>query len=148
MKAMSLLSVLLLWTGAAQAQSAVEHCPELPADGGLAWEVVNGAEFVYCKAVRLSDGSQVFSVNLARESSFRPTRTLRDGDSVIDGHEVRWYRGEVATRRTVEVREALVELGRRSTAHIVVRAESGPELAQNRRLAEGMRFRPTSVGGD
>src|SRR5690606_21323649 len=103
---------------------------------------------VFCKAIRASDGTQAFSVMLGRESPFRPVREMREENARIDGHNVRWYRGEVATRRNVLVRETLVDLGRRSSAHIVVRADSEDLLAENRRLAERLRFRATAVGGD
>ncbi|TYT25456.1 hypothetical protein FZO89_03810 [Luteimonas viscosa] len=145
MKSMCLLAGLL-WSGYAFAQSATENCPDLPPGTDLGWEVVEGPDFVFCKAIRASDGTQAFAVMLGSESPFRPTRGLREEDAEIDGHDVRWYRGEVATRQNVLVRETLVELGRRNTAHIVVRADSEDLLAENRRLAEGMRFR--GVGGD
>lgn len=122
-------------------------CPELPATTGLAWETVAGDDFLFCKAVR-EDGFQAFSVMLRADSPFRERMSLREEAGRIDGHKVRWYRGEVATRRDVHVRETVVELGKRSTAHIVVRADSEDALAQNLRLAERMRFRATAIGGD
>ena len=148
MKSMFLLLACLLWSGHAVAQSAAENCPELPAGSDLSWGVVNGPDFVFCKAISGADGSQAFSVMLGSEVSFRPDRSLREEDARIDGHKVRWYRGEVATRRDVLVRETVVELGRRSVAHVVVRADSEDLLAANRQLAERMRFRDTAMGGD
>jgi hypothetical protein len=147
MKTMSLLLMALLCSGHAAAQAAEENCPDLPAGVELDWDVVNGPDFVFCKAM-LGDGSQAFSVRLGPDPNFRPERSLREESALIDGHKVRWYRGEVATRRDVHVREALVELGRRSNAHIVVRADSEDMLARNLRLAEALRFRPDAVGGD
>jgi hypothetical protein len=148
MKPMYLLLAGLLWSGHAVAQSAAENCPELPAGADLGWDVVNGPDFVFCKAIRASDGTQAFSVMLGRESPFRPDRNLREEEAEIDGHDVRWYRADVATRQNVLVRETLVELGRRSQAHIEVRADSEDLLAQNRQLAERLRFRDGAVGGD
>lgn len=148
MRTMSLLLAGLLWSGHATAQAAEENCPELPAGGALGWEVAHGPDFVFCKAVNEADGSQAFSVMIGPDPLFRPERALRDDAAVIDGHKVRWYRGDVATRRDVHVRETLVELGRRSNAHIVVRADSEERLARNRQLAEAMRFRANAVGGD
>jgi hypothetical protein len=148
MKSTLLLLAGLAWSGQALAQSATENCPELPPGSDLGWEAVNGPDFVFCKAIRAGDGTQAFSVMLGSESLFKPDRNLREEDAEIDGHEVRWYRGDVATRQKVLVRETLVELGRRSAAHIVVRADSEDLLAENRRLAEGVRFRGVAVGGD
>ena len=59
---------------------------------------------------------------------------------------MRWYRGRWRPAATC-VRETLVELGRRHTAHIVVRG-SEARLAENRMLAERVRFRATAMGGD
>ncbi len=148
MKSMYLLSVALLWPGLALAQSVAENCPELPSGSSLHWEALAGPDFVFCKAMREADGSQVFSVMLRAESTFRPERGLREEKALIDGHKVSWYRGEVATRQDVHIRETLVELGKRNTAHIVLRADSEAQLAENQLLAERLRFRPTSVGGD
>ena len=148
MRTMSLLLAGLLWSGHATAQAAEENCPELPAGVTLDWDVAHGPDFVFCKAISRDDGSQAFSVMIGPEPVFRADRSLRDESAVIDGHEVRWYRGDVATRRDVHVRETLVELGRRSNAHIVVRAGSEERLAHNRQLAEALRFRATAVGGD
>ena len=148
MKSIAILLAGLLWSGHALAQSAAENCPELPADTDLSWDVVNGPDFLFCKAISAADGSQAFSVMLGRDVAFRRDRSLREEDATIDGHKVRWYRGEVVTRRDVLVRETVVELGRRSNAHIVVRADSEDLLAANRMLAERMRFRDTAMGGD
>jgi len=148
MKSKWLLLAGLLWSGHALAQGAAENCPELPSGAELTWDVVNGPDFLFCRAIRIDDGSQAFSVMLGRDSSFRADRSLREEDGRIDGHNVRWYRGEVATGGDVHVRETLVELGRRHTAHIVVRADSEARLAENRMLAERVRFRATAMGGD
>jgi hypothetical protein len=148
MKPKVLLLAGLLCAGQAFAQTAAENCPELPQGADVTWDVVNGPDFLFCRAILLSDGSQALSVMLGPESTFRPDRNLRAEESWIDGRKVRWYRGEIATRREQHVRETLVELGRRNTAHIVVRADSEDRLAQNLMLAERMRFRDTAVGGD
>ncbi|HRN61821.1 MAG TPA: hypothetical protein PK743_01735 [Luteimonas sp.] len=139
--------IVLLWPACALAQSSAENCPELPAGSGLDWDVTENTGFVYCKAIR-DNGSQAFAVMLRAESSFRGERQLREEEGVIDGHKVRWYRSEIVLQPGMLVRETLVGLGRRSTAHIVVRATSEDQLADNRRLAEGLRFRNTALGGD
>jgi len=148
MRTMFLLVAGLLWAGQGSAQAAEENCPELPTGAGVAWDVVQAPDFVFCKAIRESDGTQAFSVMLGPDPTFRPERGMREETGVIDGHRVRWYRGDVATMREVHVRETLVELGRRSNAHIVVRADTEDLLVRNQQLAEAMRFRATAVGGD
>lgn len=148
MRTIFLLVAGLLWSSQGSAQAAEENCPELPTGAAVAWDVVHGPDFVFCKAIRDSDGTQALSVMLGPDPSFRPERGMREQTALIDGHKVRWYRGEVATVREVHVRETLVELGRRSNAHIVVRADSEDLLAQNQQLAEALRFRATAVGGD
>jgi len=145
---MPLLLAGLLWSGLAAAQAADENCPELPEGSGLDWQVVHGPDFVFCKAIHAVDGTQALSVMIGSGSTFKPERGMREENAVIDGHKVRWYRGDVATRREVHVRETLVELGRRRDAHIVVRADSEDLLARNQRLAEALRFSPVAVGGD
>src|SRR5690606_27546971 len=68
-------------------------CPELPASSGLSWESTQGDDFLFCKAVR-EDGFQAFSVMLREESTVRERFGLREEKGVIDGHKVRWYRGQ------------------------------------------------------
>ena len=148
MKPKFLLLAILLSPALASAQSDDERCPGLPPGGGLRWEVSEGPGFVYCKALREADGGQAFAVMLRAESGFRGERALRDGDAVIDGRKARWYRAELSAQPGILVRETLLELGRKRTAHIVVRAYSEAQLAESRRLAEGLRFGGTAAGGD
>jgi hypothetical protein len=119
-------------------------CPTLPAGAALSWQVIDGHEYTHCKAVRDGDGNQVFSVTLRPEAGFRARRALRDGDAVvIDGHEVHWHRGEVTG---AVVRETVLELGRDSTAHIVISVRDEADLPQVRAQAEGLRFGDVRVG--
>lgn len=121
-------------------------CPELPASTGLTWDRVDGAGFTFCKAIRDTDGQQAFAVMLRPDAQFRTRRSHREGDRVlIDGHEVFWYRGDVQNGM---VRETLIELDRNSTAHIVVRADSEPELSEAQRAAQGLRFRDARLGSN
>lgn len=133
---------LLLLPSAAFAQSAGQ-CPELPPGTGLAWDAINGPDFLYCKAMRDGDGSQAFAVMLREDASFRERYSLREEEAVIDGHEVRWYRGDVAAGSNEIVRETLIELDGDLSAHIVLRATSEEQRAENQRLAEGLRFPDT-----
>lgn len=120
------------------AQSA--HCPQLPGDSGMHWESSEGPAFLYCKAVRETDGSQAFAVTLRTDSNFRSRFALREERAVIDGHEVRWYRGDVPASNGETVLETEIELDDDLYAHIFLRARSPEEREQAQRLAEGIRF--------
>lgn len=141
MKATMLLATALLFSlaGSALAQSASD-CPTLPANSGLAWEKLDGKGYTFCKALRDSDGRQVLAVMITGEAPFRPRRANRSHEAVIDGNQTWWYRGELADTVGVEVREALLELGRDHVAHISLRSGDAQELSQAMALAESLRF--------
>lgn len=140
MKATTLLATaLLLVAGTAHAQST-NVCPALPANSGLAWNMLGGDGYTFCKAIRDSDGHQLFAVMITGEASFKPRRVNRLQETVIDGSQTWWYRGELADTVGVEVRETLVELDRNHVAHISLRAGSEQELANAMSLAESLRF--------
>lgn len=140
MKATCLLAAAcLLWAGNTHAQSTGD-CPALPADSGLAWEKLDGGKFVFCKAIRASDGGQAFAVTISADSPFKPRRSLRLAETVIDGHETHWYSSEVAGNPALLVRETLVELDDDHVAHIALRAGSEEELAQSMDAAQRLRF--------
>lgn len=140
LRLLPLAALLALPTAVAQSAS----CPELPGTSGLSWETVDGPDFTYCKA--MLDGRQAFSVMLRAESDFRERRSLREGEPVmIDGHEVHWYRGEVLNGL---VRETLIEFKDDTTAHIVLRASTEEQLAQDRSLAEQLRFQDSRIGSN
>lgn len=142
---MNLLRLLplacLLFAGAAQAQSAGE-CPLLPIDSGLSWQKLNGPDFVFCKAIRTSDNAEILAVTISRNSPFQPSRNNRAEKAVIDGHEVRWYRGEIASAPDMQVRETLIELEDGREAHISMRAASEDELLIAQKRAESLHFGP------
>src|SRR3546814_17941822 len=84
-------------------------CPLLPGDSGLSWNALAGDDFVVCKALRDS-GEEVFAVMISTDSPFDPRRSNRGEETVIDGHETHWYRGEIASAPDAQVRETLIEL--------------------------------------
>jgi len=131
----------------ALAQSA-PRCPDLPVDGNLAWEVTKGDGFLYCKAMRESDGTQAFSVMLRAKPPFRERSSLRAGKAVIDGHKVSWYHGDIALQPDAIVREAQIELDDDLYAHIVLRVETEEQRAESQRLAESLRFQDTWIGSN
>src|SRR5690606_6313259 len=129
----------LLAAGAAQAQSAGE-CPMLPGDSNLTWTAMSGDDFVFCKAIR-NGADEVFAVMISKDSPFNPRRADRAEEAVIDGREMRWYRGEIASDPDAEVRETLIELGDGRVAHISLRANSRAELTDALEEAPSLRFR-------
>lgn len=147
MKALPLFALVLLpLAGTAFAQSDA-GCPTLPADAGLEWEHKTGPGFDICRALRTSDHSQVFGVYLSSESPFEPKRSNRAEKGEIDGHQIRWYEGELATEPDMEVRETLVELGDDRIAHIWLDARGEDALRAAIELAEGISFKSTQLSG-
>ncbi|MCA0394029.1 MAG: hypothetical protein LCH70_07950 [Proteobacteria bacterium] len=140
-----LAALLLPFQASAQVAS---HCPELPADSQLAWESMDGPDFLYCKAMRAGESDPAFSVMLRAEASFRPKRSLRAEEAVIDSLPVYWYRGEVAAQPDAIIRETLLELPNKRTAHIMLRARSEEDRASSQRIAEGLRFADARLGSN
>ncbi|MBU8976319.1 MULTISPECIES: hypothetical protein [unclassified Lysobacter] len=145
------MSALLVLAGvgmaSAHAQSTQEgNCPQLPAEAGLVWEykATGGADF--CRALR-ADGSEAFGLYISRKANFEPKRGNRAEPGVIDGQSIHWYRGEVATRPNVEVRETLVELPDGRVAHIWLQAEQ-PQLAPAISQAQSLRFPATRLSSN
>lgn len=137
--ALPLACLLLAGAGAAHAQ-ALPDCPALPADGGLEWDRLDGPGFTFCKAIRTTDGSQAFAVMLGSESPFKPVRSKRAEEGVIDGRAVRWYSGEIAANPGAIVRETLVELDRNQVAHVTLRASSEEQKDAALRQVQALRF--------
>lgn len=129
-----------LHSAPARAQSTTERCPLLPAGSGLSWTRLDGADFAFCKALRDSDGGEVFAVMLAAKSPFKPARSNRAEEYSIDGHQGYWYRSQIAATPAAQVREALIELGDGRVAHISVRAPAPELLPELMRQAEALRF--------
>ncbi|WP_147652766.1 hypothetical protein [Vulcaniibacterium gelatinicum] len=139
MKALATLCLLAL-AGAAQAQTVTPPaCPQLPADTGLTWEYRPAGNADFCLAKR-ADGSEVLGVFIAADPPFQPERRNRTEQGTVDGREVRWYRGEVASRPDVLVRETLVTLGDGRVAHVWVQARDEQTLAQEMQMAQQLRF--------
>jgi hypothetical protein len=146
-RALACALACLFVAGGANAQSA-GSCPVLAADSGLRWEQLEGPDFTFCKAIRADDGSQAFAVMLGRESPFRPNRADRAEESMIDGHDQRWYRSEVASNPDAIIRETLVELGRDRVAHITLHADNPAQKEQAMRQIEALRFQPALLSSN
>jgi len=131
----------------AHAQSA-SSCPTLPANSGLEWQVLDGPDFIFCKALRVSDGAEYFAVTLSKKSPFDPKRGNRVASTVIDGHEVYWYKSELATAPGAQVRETLVKVDDDHVAHISVRAPSDQQLVDAMQKVERIRFGTTQLSSN
>lgn len=127
-------------TVAAQDASTPGHCPQLPADAGLAWESRAMGDADFCRALR-SDGSEVFGLYISPEPNFQPSSRNREESGQVDGHEVTWYRAEVATNPGVQSRETLLQLADGRYAHIWLQSGSAEGLATGYRLVAQLHFR-------
>lgn len=142
---MSALLVLAGSFGGAYAQESQNgvSCPQLPANSGLTWEykATGGSDF--CRALR-ADGSEAFGLYISRKANFEPKRGNRAEEAVIDGQSVYWYKGQLATKPDMQVRETLVQLPDGRVAHIWLQA-SVPDLAPTLNQAQSMRFPATRL---
>src|SRR3546814_15135267 len=84
---------------------------------------------------------------ISTDSPFDPRRSNRGEETVIDGHETHWYRGEIASAPDAQVRETLIELDDGRVAPISLRAASEAELADALTQAQLLRDRKCDVSG-
>jgi hypothetical protein len=131
---------MFLSAGSAFAQDAEAACPTLPDGSGLHWNELDNPDLTFCKALRDGDDVEVFAVVVSKTSPFSPKRSDREEKGTIDGQEIRWYRGQIATDPKVQVRETLLGLADGRVAHVSLRARNDDELAARLKLAEGIRF--------
>jgi hypothetical protein len=146
MSALLVLAGLGMVTAHAQSTQDGGNCPQLSADAGLAWEykATGGSDF--CRALR-ADGSEAFGLYISRKANFEPKRGNRAEAGVIDGLSIYWYRGELATKPDVEVRETLVELPDGRVAHIWFQAEQ-PQLLPALHQVQSIRFPATRLSSN
>jgi hypothetical protein len=133
---------LLLAAGAANAQdaAAASRCPQLPADAGLTWEARSSDAGDFCRAL-FADGSEAFGLYITPERSFDPVRRNRaERNFTLDGHDVTWYRAEIAASPGVEARETDVELTDGRHAHVWLQAPSPTELPARLQLVGRLHF--------
>jgi len=145
---MSALLVLAGSMAGVQAQESNDggNCPQLPANAGLAWEYKASGDSDFCRALR-ADGSEAFGLYISRKANFEPKRGNRAEEAVIDGQSIYWYKGELATRPDVQVRETLVQLPDGRVAHIWLQAPA-PELAPTLNQVQSMRFPATRLSSN
>lgn len=138
---LSLCLPLLLAAGAARAQdAAARNCPQLPADAGLTWEARSSDAGDFCRAL-FADGSEAFGLYITPERSFDPVRRNRaERTFTLDGHEVTWYRAEIAASPGVEARETNVALTDGRQVHLWLQAPSPTELPARLQLVGRLHF--------
>lgn len=137
-KRMFCLPLLLLAAGAANAQDP-GSCPQLPADTVLNWEHRGLGDADFCRALR-DDGSEAFGLYISNQAPFDPQRGNREETGVVSGHDIQWYRAELAGQPDVEARETLVELNDGRIAHIWLQAGPGEELENMFQLTRNLDF--------
>lgn len=144
---LSLCLPLLLAAGAARAQDAAAtgNCPQLPADAGLTWEARSSDAGDFCRAL-FEDGSEAFGLYITPERSFDPVRRNRaERNFTLDGHEVTWYRTEIASAPGVEARETNVELADGRQVHLWLQAPSPTELPARLQLVGRLHFNGAGI---
>ncbi len=133
------LPMLLALASGAQAQTQPTSCPQLSADSGLTWEHKATGKTDFCRALR-ADGSEAFGLYIANQTPFKPSRSNREEQASIDGHNVTWYRSEIAAQPGIEARETVLELVDGRVAHIWIQAKSPAQLGKALEQAQAMRF--------
>ena len=123
----------------AQTQSEDGACPQLPAESGLTWQHKAAAKSDFCRALR-ADGSEAFGLYISSTSPFKPNRSEREEQASIDGHNVTWYRSELAAQPGIEARETLLELADGRVAHIWIQSQNSAQLTEALQQAQSMRF--------
>lgn len=145
---MSALLVLAGSMASAHAQESNDggNCPQLPANAGLTWEYKASGDSDFCRALR-ADGSEAFGLYISRKANFEPKRGNRAEEAVIDGQTIYWYKGELATKPDVQVRETLVQLPDGRVAHIWLQA-AAPELSPALNQVQSIRFPATRLSSN
>ncbi len=135
-----LLSLAVVWAGAANAQSTAQdpfaECPAFPTEvaESLRWEVLRAPGMLFCRAVQVADGADVFALTVGRESPFKPRRGNRAEVGQLNGRAIQWYRGELSNQPTLLVRETLIRFGEDAVLHITLRAQNAETLASHQQL--------------
>ncbi|MEQ1514503.1 MAG: hypothetical protein ABL934_17740 [Lysobacteraceae bacterium] len=143
-----LLSLVLLWAGAASgqtaAQDALSDCPAFPADSAssLRWEVLRIPNMLLCRAMRTDDATEAFALTISPESPFKPRRGDRAEVGNLNGRTVQWYRGVVPNEPNILIRETLIEVRKNQVVHIFMRAKDADTLAQHQQFVLSLPIPP------
>lgn len=133
---------------AAAAAPPPANCPELPEGAGLAWEARSSGAGDFCRAL-FPDGSEAFGLYITPKPTFDPVRRNRaERGYTIDGHEVIWYRAQIASAPGVEARETRVELADGRYAHIWLQSPSQAQLDGTLKLVGRLHFAGAGIASD
>jgi hypothetical protein len=136
-----LLAAALAGLAAPAAAQTSPECPLLPQDAThLRWDVMRTDSALLCRAVDRDNGQEAFAVTLTRKSPFRPDSALREEQGTIQGERVWWYRGEIAGRPNLLVRETLVKVARDQIAHVSIRTSDADTLGRYQNVVQGLQF--------
>lgn len=117
------------------------ECPLLPQDAAnLRWEVLRTDAALLCRALDRESGKEAFAVTLTRKSPFRPDSALREEQGTIQGERVWWYRGEIAGRPNILVRETLLKVDKDQIAHVFIRTSDAEALGRYQNIVQGLQF--------
>jgi hypothetical protein len=107
----------------------------------LTWDYRGSGDTQLCRALR-ADGSEAFGLVITARPTFEPARPDRAERSTVDGHEIYWYRAELAQKPGVQARETVIELANGRSAHLWLQADSDAKLQAGFQLLQGLRFDP------
>ena len=125
-----------LWAGSTHAQSApwtnFEECPGFPPATAdiLRWEAMRLPDMVLCRAIIQDGGAEAFALTISRESPFKPRRTDRAEESILNGRELNWYRSELPSQPNLLIRETLIPVAENRVVHVSLRANDAASLAK------------------
>jgi hypothetical protein len=122
------------------AAAAVDHCPVLPADSGLVWQLSEGPDFSVCYATSAKQpAGGTIGVYLGFHPNFDPQsgQVLQSG--TIEGTSITWYRKQPDSSAFAVGAETIHSLNPH-VAYIWVLAPSQQELGKLIHAAEQLRF--------
>ncbi|HEX2596579.1 MAG TPA: hypothetical protein VHL61_08985 [Luteimonas sp.] len=128
----------LALAGSAMAQDA-SVCPQLPDGSGLTWDYRGSGDTQLCRALR-ADGSEAFGLVITAKPTFEPVRSDRAERTSVDGHDVYWYRAELAQKPGMQARETVLELPNGRSVHLWLQAESDAKLQAGFQMLQDLRF--------
>ena len=129
--------------------SALDGCPELPADSGLEWRHEQADEPGVCYARQPGEYDAWFGILIGDASSYTRKPGANDEVGNVGGHAVTW---QPATGKDGDVphgEETLLEIavdGAKVPVHVWVNARTADEQRDARNVLRDVRFRDDDGG--